>query len=341
MTIAPSLRRLAGLGLNAEQLAAALTIIADILDDAAVSAGRAMSGAERMRRHRQHQKLDAFEPDSDVRITSDEEVTLSSPIVTPEPDIEADIPLVATASAEAVSEMSRRLAVARRALNLTPGLTRNAVRVAGAILERVNKASGRCDPGLTGIGERLGVSTRHARRGVRELEMAGLFVVRQHGGGDHRNAYLPVWERFEAVTRHWEAGMSGSSLSMRTSVAAEADNGDRIVLQTQKKIHTSTRVVRSNAGARGPDRRQRELLLPMTGGQTAAQQAKVRLILALDAHLLRFGSRFAERTKAELDDAVWDSAVRAEINRRDSGLGVLLETLGPGQATGPPVAGVG
>ncbi|WP_417671158.1 helix-turn-helix domain-containing protein [Roseibium sp.] len=96
---------------------------------------------------------------------------------------------------------------AHKALNVMPGLSAAARRVAGAIIDHFNKKTGQCDPSVGRLVTLLNISRAAVIRATNELDDLGLIQKRSHGGKSHRTAYLPNWPRFREIAEAWDAGM--------------------------------------------------------------------------------------------------------------------------------------
>lgn len=236
-----------------------------------------------------------------------------------------------SASPEGLAHPRVKLAVARKAIPLL-AVTPNAQAVMAALLDFCNVDTLRCFPGLDHIALKLGRSgqkdpRRHIRRGIADLVEAGLLKVAAHGGMRHANAYFPQWDRLAAVVAAFEAGEHGAG-----RVRVQSDSPDRIVPQTQKKIPTSVEVKRvQRARAAEPDRRQRQLpLVSVVPPGIPREQAGLRVMQALSAHLRGRPPRFAERVRADIDAELLEAAITAEVREKGRGIAVILEGLGPG-----------
>ncbi len=240
----------------------------------------------------------------------------------------------------------RPVAMARKALGLVAGLSVAARRVGSALLDHFNRTTGRCDPGEGRLARILGVSERTVRRAIRELEASGLVAVTLHGGRAHCNAYRPDLGRLMAITEAWDAGMRGAGQPANRPVSA--GQPDRLVRQTHVRNPDSPSVVvesqRARPLRRPRDPRQREMLLPLAGGALEAAQdaAHRRLYDSAHSHLLGVVGREAfPSVMGAIPQDAWDSATRAEAQRRGTGLAVLLHGLTlprPLPRAGPPVA---
>lgn len=100
---------------------------------------------------------------------------------------------------------------AHKALNIVPGLTDAARRVAGAIIDHFNKRTGQCDPSIERLATMLGVDRATVIRATEKLHAAGLIEKISHGGNSHRTCYLPNWAQFNAVVADWDARMKTGS----------------------------------------------------------------------------------------------------------------------------------
>ncbi len=73
---------------------------------------------------------------------------------------------------------------AHKALNIVPGPSANARRVAGAIIDHFNRKTGQCDPSVGRLARLLGVNRATVIRATNDLcsEESGLFENSSHGG---------------------------------------------------------------------------------------------------------------------------------------------------------------
>jgi predicted transcriptional regulator len=109
--------------------------------------------------------------------------------------------------------------LALKAVSLAVGLKENDRRVAAALIEHFNRATGQCDPGLERIAGLLGLSTRTIIRSIHRLEAAGLFRKIRHGGHLNRNSYEPVWEKFQEIEAAWATRFSAKAQSTTTNLS--------------------------------------------------------------------------------------------------------------------------
>lgn len=94
------------------------------------------------------------------------------------------------------------LTIALKAIGLSQ-LPAGHKRVAAAVLEHFNRATGRCDPSMETLGILLQISRRSVVRAVNRLVRDGYFERDRHGGNFHCNQYYPVWETFRAIDADW------------------------------------------------------------------------------------------------------------------------------------------
>ena len=253
-----------------------------------------------------------------------------------EPDMSSTAPAGSAkpVSAEGLEQPRVKLAVARKAVPLL-AVPDNAKQVLAALLDFCNGETLRCYPGIGRIALKLGRSGqkdpgRHIRRGIAQLVAAGVLKVAAHAGLRHSNAYFPQWERLAAVVAEFELGSARRGAGESGS---QSDSPDRIVLQTQKKIPPSVTPRRVQRGE--PDRRQRQLpLVAVVPSGMPREQAGLRVMQAVAAHCRGRSATFIAQFRADIGDDLLEAAISAEVRAKGSGIGVILDGLGPG----PPVA---
>lgn len=226
---------------------------------------------------------------------------------------------------------------ARAALLMRPGLSPAARRVGGHIVESFNLATGRCFPTIAALREAAGLaSDRSVRRALAQLEAAGLIRRRIHGAG-RANAYQPDWPALRAAAAaagNQPATMNNpdSGAPIRTLLSTKPDQRVR----QNPGIKPVEIRVRGRHRARGPDGRQRELLLPLPTpdkGDVAWGAAGDRLWQAVHGHFSGAGDKAAYAAAVgNIPPALWELGQQAEMRCRGNGLGVVLQGL----ATGPP-----
>ncbi|MUZ59547.1 helix-turn-helix domain-containing protein [Agrobacterium vitis] len=102
------------------------------------------------------------------------------------------------------------VAFAYKALNLVDGLSVAARRVGAAIIDHFNRKTGQCDPSVDRLATLLDMHRATVMRATEQLHEAGLIECVRHGSRTHRNAYLPVWDKFNSIVANWAAKMSGN-----------------------------------------------------------------------------------------------------------------------------------
>lgn len=100
---------------------------------------------------------------------------------------------------------------AHKALNLAEGLTDGARRVGAAIIDHFNRRTGQCDPSIDRLAKLLNMHRTTVMRATEQLHAAGLIECVKHGSRTHRNAYLPVWDKFNSIVAEWNAKMRGGA----------------------------------------------------------------------------------------------------------------------------------
>lgn len=229
-------------------------------------------------------------------------------------------------------------AIGRKALAAS-GLSSSAIRVGSQLLEHFNIKTGRCDPGITGLAAKAGISSRSAQRAIVDLVSAGLFTVARNAGQGHKNAYYPTWPRLVEMADSVVAGVT---------VLSSGD--DKSVTQNHRTKPDSDSVPVKAPRGRQPDRvpGQRELTLlrtmqggrPVTGpaqSDAAVAATRQRLFQQMHAYLsaqlmpdkAAFASAMAMAGEADIE-----RVVEAEMNRKGSGLDVWLGSVRQMRATG-------
>jgi len=117
---------------------------------------------------------------------------------------------------------------AHAALNLAPGLSANARRVAGALLEHYNQDTGRCDPGIKRLQNLLEIGRTSVVSAIKELcrDDGGFFKKLSHGGQHNTNFYVPRWDRFRTTVTDFKARMNGAAKEQNTDqLCRKSDTG--------------------------------------------------------------------------------------------------------------------
>lgn len=202
---------------------------------------------------------------------------------------------------------------------LAPGLTHAERRVLSAMIEHFNRDTGQCDPTIERMAELLGMCTRTAERAVEGLASKGLILFFRHGGRSNRNQYEIVWAKLDELRAAWKekfeaaARARATNLSPRTRHSSRRE-GDSRVGQTYSNLPN-----RTYSQHRSKEEGQR----PTPAREAARTQAQRRIDTALrlqpaEAHNAAY---------TVVDDAVWDAAIEAEVQRRGSGVEFLLREL--------------
>lgn len=204
-----------------------------------------------------------------------------------------------------------------------------AVAVGAQLLEHFNLETRRCDPGIARIAALSGLPTRSVRRGIADLQRAGLFAVLRHGGRAHTNAYFPNWPVLEALARDADRAQGGQKWPGQV-----AKTGPQNHISKPESIHSLWK-------HRARDRRQIPMVLPIPGGRDAAEAkrdaAQRRLWTALRSHLASLGKEVLANVLPAIPEPVFAEAVRCEEQRSGAGLGHIMTWL---DREGP-VLGVG
>ncbi len=243
---------------------------------------------------------------------------------------------------------------ARKALGLLPGLGNAAKLVGAALLEHVNRKTGRCDPSIGTLMRVSGLSERSVYRAIEQLDRLGLILRHSHASFGHRNAYAPQWRRLEGIAGGLDRAVTGertpAKMNEPAKSAAPRQNWQvepaRFGTQTLQVNPVQSESVVSQRPKPPPDPRQPQMLLPIDGRKGVAFASHA---LAADSGADRrlwraINGKHKGRDNPFLDalQANPDALARAvERERLKPGTGLLFLELQLSQATGPPVAGTG
>ena len=251
---------------------------------------------------------------------------------------------------------------AHKALNIVPGLSANAQRVAGAIIDHFNKVTGQCNPSIERLAALLEIDRATVLRATAELccDHFALFDKVSHGGKSHCASYSPRWERFQEIVADWDARMkSGAAPSnvanLRPSQSQNCDvkrrkTATQTLLKNQSNEPVESRAEeiserkpqaigveerKKGAGKKGSEpQRQRHFMLPISGGRKPFQPGTVShsqaAKAAADKRLFADMGRLGNAALADLVDLpaeIHEAAALAEMNRRGAGLGYVVEAL--------------
>lgn len=104
--------------------------------------------------------------------------------------------------------------IAYKALVVDCRLSGGARRVAGALVDRCNAKTGRCDPSVDRLAADTKLDRRNVQHALRELceGEERLFDRESSGPGRGKTpSYRPRWDRFRAIVRDYEAGTGNGS----------------------------------------------------------------------------------------------------------------------------------
>lgn len=153
---------------------------------------------------------------------------------------------------------------AHMALHLVAGLSPSARRVGAAIIEHYNKKTGQCDPSIERLGRMLGIDRATVMRATGELcEADGLFERVTHGGRSHRTAYLPRWDRLNAIVDDWDLRMKDGNpprrvAELRRSRSQDCDvEGRKNATQTDRRNRQKEPTVQVEGSEQGGEIPQR------------------------------------------------------------------------------------
>lgn len=243
-----------------------------------------------------------------------------------------------------MARLPDRLLAAHIAVNLVPGLTGNARRVAGAILAHFNSQTGQCDPSVERLAGMLGIDRATVLRATAELcaGAARLFDKQSHGGKSHRASYAPRWQVFRAVVAEWNGRMKDGTkvAKLRRSRSQDCDvDGRKIATQTYRRNLSKELPPAPATPAEppaAPQRRRRQapnegqhwLLLPLPGkpqraGEAAAESAKRRI----DQDVRAAGSEIYLRVCEAATPQMMDEAAAEETRVRGAGAGALIAAV--------------
>jgi hypothetical protein len=144
---------------------------------------------------------------------------------------------------------------AHKALNIVPGLSANARRVAGAIIDHFNKQTGQCDPSIGRLSRLLDIDDMTVTRATASLCSGEqpLFDKVSHGGRGHRASYAPRWDTFRQIVDDWDSRMkSGANTakvrnSMRDLLPQECGTATRKTAEQTLRSNQSNKPVEAAA----------------------------------------------------------------------------------------------
>jgi Helix-turn-helix domain len=246
---------------------------------------------------------------------------------------------------------------AHKALNIVPGLSANARRVAGAIIDHFNKQTGQCNPSVERLATLLEIDRATVLRATAELcgEQFALFDKASHGGKSHCASYSPRWDRFQEIVADWDARMKSGAppsnvANLRPSQSQNCDvkrrkTATQTLLKNQSNEPVEIQAAENSGrkpqaigtaerqkgvwkkGSEPP--RQRHMLLPIAGGNPAthSQAARAAADKRLFADMRGLGSAAMADCLDRITPQIGEAAALAEMKRRGAGLPFVLEAL--------------
>lgn len=237
------------------------------------------------------------------------------------------------------------LLYAHAAVNLSPGFSGNARRVAGAILAHWNRLSGQCDPSVERLATMLNIDRATVLRATAELcdGPHRLFDKRSHGGKAHRASYAPRWSELRAIVEDWNLRMLTGSRGPNVAKVRPTQSQNRDLERRKTATQTYRRnllkepsaVETPQPSAAIPAKKrtakqmpgQGWLLLPLPGGQShadaALQSAQRRIMEAV----LLFGKDVYETVCVTATDQMMADAAENETRQRGTGAHMLLQAV--------------
>jgi hypothetical protein len=220
--------------------------------------------------------------------------------------------------------------LAHKVINLSRVLSNSDKSVAGALLDHVNRKSGRCDPGQKSVADLIEMSRRTVIRSVERLVRLDLFRVVRHGGKFHRNKYEPVWPAFRNLDAMWMARRKARHQTRAASTVSPCEDhsshfaGDTNVNQTCIK-NQSQETLRVGSSKEGRGRKSMVLPQPLApSSRIAARDSAER---RWNGDLL---SRFAGQPVLlghiveSIDGDLISSTTDVEQRQRGAGLAYLI-----------------
>ena len=231
--------------------------------------------------------------------------------------------------------------LALKVLSYVPGLATNARAVGALLLDRFNRKTGRCDPGIDGMATDLGICSRTVIRSIGQLVRANLFRRHRHGGYSNRNRYEPNWERFQELELAWRARLRrqrpGPNQTREVSPSTRQDChrwGDATVTQTYSiknlpnETYSDGQPSKKNGGHQnrvGPVRPERRVLT--TGSADAARaEAERRWNTALLKRYAALPVTYGDIV-SKIDLSLQEAATDAELRQHGTGLRLIESAL--------------
>ena len=252
---------------------------------------------------------------------------------------------------------------AYKAFNIVAGLSANARRVAGAIIDHFNRKTGQCDPSIDRLATLLGVNRATVLRATAELcgdddGSAPFFFRKSHGGKFHRASYAPNWSKFRSIVKAWGAKMEGREspqtdapnvAEVRPCTSQNCDvNSRKTATQTNRRNQSKKPTVQVDGSADVPpsapqadksqglwrgrkQQGQHHFLLPFAGGKqpSHSQAAKAGAERRWYGELQQMDARLSVQIVDALGERpdVYAGATEAELRKRGDGLPYVLTAL--------------
>lgn len=225
--------------------------------------------------------------------------------------------------------------LAIKVLSYVPGLTASARAVGALLIDRYNRKTGQCDPGLESIATHVGVNVRTVMRSVRQLETAGLLRKLRHGGNSNRNQYEPNWQRFRELESEWRGRLRSRRFSARPELSPSTGQnchvpGDKTVTQTYP-INLQTKQLSSGSRSNedgGKVRCSTRAMIAITprSRDAAEAEAERRWSGALHKSFAHQPLTYGDIVAA-ITSEIQTAATSAELKHRGAGFAYILRRL--------------
>jgi predicted transcriptional regulator len=240
---------------------------------------------------------------------------------------------------------------AHKALNIVPGLSANARRVAGAIIDHFNRRTGQCNPSVERLAAMLEIDRATVLRATADLDRAGLIGKVSHGGKSHCASYTPQWERFSEIVAQWHAKMidgpaNSNVAKLRPSQSQNCDVERRKTAtqtyrrnqskepETAETLQKPPEIQSARPSKRVWKKRhdipgQRSFLLPIAGGRVShGEAARAAADRRLFADLQGLGTAALGQCLDAMTPQISEAAAQAEIDRRGAGIEHVVAAIG-------------
>jgi hypothetical protein len=233
----------------------------------------------------------------------------------------------------AVKQLDTLLAI--KVLSYAPGLTANARAVGALLIDRFNRRTGQCDPGLESIATHVGINVRTVMRSIRQLEAAGLLRKLRHGGHGNRNQYEPNWQRFGQLEAEWRGRLRSRRLSARPELSPSTGQnchllGDKAVTQTYSiNLQSNEHYQRSRPKEEvvgGRSRTRRAIALTPRSRNASEAEAERRWTMALHECFGSMAMTYGDIVEV-ITPEIQSEATAAELKQRGGGIAFILRRL--------------